>query len=296
MARLLCNRAGTIPVEPPKEVNFNSKSLTITPLFCKKKSGLAIFILFLFFTPPLHAAGIIATIPPLAAVVQMLDKETPVSCLLPPGSDPHHFQLSPRQVEKLNRAGLLIRSSKDDHGWMQIPANTPVIDIWPKQDHAWLNPDNLLVALPAVARQLISIFPDKKTAIEANLKLSMARAGKIRSELRKALSPLQKSGVMMQHPSWRRLFDAYDIPVLSVLESHNHGHEHGPRHLERALNTLEKHPDAVLVGDIRHSNRSLEWLASHGNGRDILFLDALGSCGDSWSELMQKNIARLSER
>jgi len=276
-------------------MSFDSKPLTITPLFCKKKTGLAVFLLSLFFSLPLHAAEIIATIPPLAAVIQMLD-DGPISCLLPPGSDPHHFQLSPRQVEKLNRARLLVRSSKDDHGWMQIPANTPVIDIWPKQDHAWLNPDNLLTALPSVAKQLTSLFPDRKTAIEANLKRSMEEVGKIKSELRKALSALQSSGVMMQHPSWRRLFDAYDIPVFSVLESQRHGHEHGPRHLEKALKTLEKHPDAVLIGDVRHSNRSLEWLASHSKGKKILFLDALGSCGDNWTGLMQQNISRISER
>ena len=295
MARLLCNRADTIPVDPPKKVNFNSKSLTTTRLFCKKKTGLAIFLLSLFFTLPLHAAEIIATIPPLAAVVQMLNDE-PISCLLPPGSDPHHFQLSPRQVEKLNRATLLVRSSKDDHGWMQIPANTPVIDIWPKEDHAWLNPDNLLAALPRIAEQLISLFPDRKTVIEANLKRSMDDVGQIKSELSKALSTLQSSGVMMQHPSWRRVFDTYEIPVLLVLESQRHGHEHGPRHLENALNRLEKYPDAVLIGDVRHSNRSLEWLASHSNNKKIIFLDALGSCGDSWATLMQQNISRISER
>ncbi len=295
MARLLCNRADTIPVESPKKVNFNSKLLAATRLSCKKKAGLAIFLLSLFFSLPLHAVEIIATLPPLAAIVQMLNDE-PVSCLLPPGSDPHHFQLSPRQVEKLNRAGLLIRSSKDDHGWMQIPANTPVIDIWPEENHAWLNPDNLLVALPAVAGQLISLFPDRKPVIEANLKQSMDDIDRIKSGLHKALSTLQSGGVMMQHPSWRSVFDAYDIPILSVLESARHGHEYGPRHLEKALKILKKHPDTVLIGDVRHSNRSLEWLASHSNNKKILFLDVLGSCGDSWVTLMQQNISRISER
>ncbi len=295
MARLLCNRADTIPVEPPKKVNFNSKLLAATRLSCKKKTALAIFLLSLFFSLPLHAVEIIATLPPLAAVVQMLNDE-PVSCLLPPGSDPHHFQLSPRQVEKLNRAGLLIRSSKDDHGWMQIPADTPVIDIWPEESHAWLNPDNLLVALPAVAGQLISLFPDRKPVIEANLKRSMNDVGRIKSELHKALSTLQSSSVMMQHPSWRSVFDVYHIPILSVLESTRHGHGYGPRRLEKALEILKKHPDTVLIGDIRHNNRSLEWLASHNNNKKILFLDALGSCGDSWVTLMQQNISRISAR
>ncbi|MDT8376476.1 MAG: zinc ABC transporter substrate-binding protein [Mariprofundaceae bacterium] len=295
MTRLLCSRAGTIPVDPPENVNFNSKPLTTTRLFCKKKTGLTLFFLSFFLALPLQAAEIVATIPPLAAVVRMLN-DAPVSCLLPPGSDPHHFQLTPRQVEKLSSARLLVRSSRDDHGWMQIPASIPVIDIWPQEDHAWLNPDNLLTALPRIAGKLISIFPDRKAVIEANLKRSMEEAGKVKSELRQALSTLQSDGIMMQHPSWRRVFDAYEVPVLSVLESQRHGHEHGPRNLEKALETLEKHPGAVLIGDVRHSNRSLEWLADHSKGKKILFLDALGSCGDSWSGLMRQNISRISGR
>jgi len=294
MARLLWNRAGTIQVNPPKEVELNSKSITPNYLFCKKKTALTLFLLSLFYSMPLQATEIIATIPPLAAVVQMLDRDAQVSCLLPPGSDPHHFQLSPRQVEKLNSAQLLIRSSKDDHGWMQMPANIPVIDIWPEQDHAWLNPDNLLTALPQMAKQLISTYPARKEVINKNLQRSLNEVSKVKAELGKALSNLQNSGIMMQHPSWQRLFDAYDIPILEVLESHRHGHEHGPRHLEKALRTLEEHPGAVLVGDMRHSNRSLEWLASHSNDKKVLFLDALGSCGSSWTGLMRQNIARIS--
>ncbi len=296
MSRFLWKRAGTIAVDPPTKLHFNTKSITSNHLFCKKKAAFFLFLLSLLFTPPLHAAGIIATIPPLAAVVQMLDHDTQISCLLPPGSDPHHFQLSPRQVEKLNRTRLLIRSSKDDHGWVQAPANVEVIDIWPEQDHAWLNPDNLLTALPRIAEKMASTFPDREAVIKANLKQSIERVKAIRIELRKAVSTLQSDGIMMQHPSWQRLFDAYEVPVLAVLESHRHGHEHGPRHLEKALKTLEKHPGAVLVGDIRHSNRSLEWLASRSDSRKILFLDALGACGDSWTELMQHNIARIRER
>ena len=177
-----------------------------------------------------------------------------------------------------------------------MPSGMPVLDIWPNEDHAWLNPDNLLTALPHIARELISIFPDRKTAIEENLKHGMDEAGKVRDELRKALSVLRDNGVMMQHPSWRRVFHAHGVPVLAVLESHRHGHEHGPRHLEKALETLERHPGVVLIGDVRHSNRSLEWLADHSKGRKILFLDALGACGDSWAGLLRHNISRISGR
>ncbi|MES0371148.1 MAG: metal ABC transporter substrate-binding protein [Mariprofundaceae bacterium] len=244
-----------------------------------------------------HSAEIIATIPPIAGIVQMLDRESRITCLLPAGSDPHHFQLSPRQIEKLKKATLLVRTSKDDHGWMKLSSGLPLIDLWPDQDHAWLNPDQVQIILPRLAEKLISILPEKRTIILNNLAMAQKTVAMIKDELTHALKELKTDGIIMQHPSWRGLFKSFNVPVLTTLESQHHGHELGPRHLEAALNTLKKNPAAFLVGDLQHSNRSLQWLADHAeNKKEILYLDALGSCDDDWSTLMQKNIDRINNR
>jgi ABC-type Zn uptake system ZnuABC Zn-binding protein ZnuA len=296
MARLLCNRADTIPVDPPKKVNFNSNPLTTTRLFCKKKTGLAIFLLSLFFSLPLHAVEIIVTLPPLAGLVLMLDKDAAPECLLSAGGDPHHFQLSPRQVERLRASSLLIRSSRDDEGWIKLDDTPTTLNLSSGLDHAWLNPTHVKAVLPKLARLMIAIYPERQQIIVANLPKAMKQASNINLHLITDALPMLKQGVIMQHPAWQKTFTSLGVPVLHILESNKHGHEHGPKHLEEALKTLEKHPDAVLIGDVRHSNRSLEWLASHSNNKKILFLDALGSCGDSWADLMQQNISRISAR
>jgi len=169
-----------------------------------------------------------------------------------------------------------------------------VTDLWPELDHAWLNPQNVKEKLPRLAETMAQQFPDASKEIAANLRQSRVSIAEIRSALDRSLKRLQSDGIIMQHPSWRGLFESFGIPILLTLESQQHGHEHGPRHLEEALEVLKRHPNALLVGDIRHSNRSLEWLASHSESRKILYLDALGSCGDSWTTLMQNNIDRIN--
>ena len=241
---------------------------------------------------------IIATTPPLAGVVKMLIRDGESTCLLPPGSDPHHFQLSPRQIEKLNHSKLLVRSSKDDHGWIKFSPQSPVIDLWPDQDHAWLNPQRIEKILPLLAEKLATSIPEKGGEIMAGLKQAKADVTSLQQALEMALKELKRDGIIMQHPSWRGLFEAFGIPILLTLESQHHGHELGPHHLEEALTILKQHPNALLVGDVRHSNRSLEWLADHADNdhadnKKILYLDALGSCGDSWPTLMQDNIDRI---
>ncbi len=285
---------------PPEHSDSDPRFIAANYGFCKKISHIIIFLTgtFLAYVTPSVAdsAEIVATIPPLAGIVQMLDQESRITCLLSAGSDPHHFQLSPRQVERLKQATLLIRSSKDDHGWLKLPSDVPAIDLWPQQDHAWLDPEHVQNILPRLAEKLISTSPQKRDAIMENLKAAQKRVASLNGELSHIMESLKTGGIVMQHPSWRTLFKRFGIPVLTTLESHRHGHEHGPRHLEEALNILKQHPEAVLVGDQQHSNRSLQWLSEHHNRKEILYLDALGSCGDTWPTLMRKNITRIRSR
>jgi len=99
--------------------------------------------------------------------------------------------------------------------------------------------------------------------------------------------------VMMQHPAWQALFKALQIPVLAVLESQQHGQEHGPHKLENALLELQAHPHALLIADVSHSNRTLNWLQRHHSTSVILSLDALGTSDETWPMLMQRNLHSL---
>lgn len=241
------------------------------------------------------ASEIVATLPPLAGLIEILDPDAATSCLLRAGSDPHHFQLTPRQVESVGRATLLVRSSRDDKGWLHLASDTPTVDLWPEADHAWLSPDAVAKALPRLADALISAQPERTPMIRGNLQAALAKVDRIDASLAAALAPWKKKGVIVQHPSWRRVFERYGVPVLDILESDRHGHEQGPHHFEEALAIVKAHPQAMLVGDLRHSNRSLEWLADH-SGNPLLYLDGLGQCGDDWPALMQRNIERIRNR
>ncbi len=248
---------------------------------------------WLLCLPASAFAEIAVTLPPLAGLVTMLDKEAEVFCLLPENADPHHFSLTPRQIDRLQKADLLIRSSRDDGGW-QLRTPAPSIDLWPDIDHAWLRPEKVRDILPALAEQLQRLHPKRRERIGLALEKALETCRHIQQDWREALAPLRSKGVIMQHPAWRGLAGDMGIPVWMVLESHRHGHEMGPKKLERATQILKAHPGIRLWGDMRHSNRALNWLAKHGKTEKPVLLDPLGDCGTSWSQLMQQNIARLS--
>jgi ABC-type Zn uptake system ZnuABC Zn-binding protein ZnuA len=241
--------------------------------------------------------AIIVTLPPLSGVVQLLLPEVQSQCLLSVGADPHHFQPSPRQVDSLNQGHTLIRASRDDQGWPISTKQSQLIDLWSNESHAWLQFKSVSQALPKLASSLIKAFPQHKSIIEARLPLALKTVGAIEKEWHQTLRLIKDKGVFMQHPSWFGLLEQESIPVWSVLELNQHGHEQGPRHLEEALQLLKAHPDALLLGSNRHSNRSLEWLNKHHNSsHPLIKLDALGACNQPWDELMRSNLKLLRER
>jgi len=264
-------------------------------------------ILLSFNMPTLaKAADIITTLPPLAGLVHWLKPDTHVTCLLPANADPHHFQLSPRQIESLQRNKLLVRSSQDDGHWASLQNQTHIVDLWPRTEydehhkqtianHAWLNPHAVQAVLPKLAKQLERIYPNDKQAIQSNLKLALTESEQVWKAWQHTIqsTALNTNGVIMQHPSWSNLFQALNIPIFNSLESEQHGHEHGPRKLESALRQLQQHPNIQLIADSNHSNRALQWLQKHHTSSTIITLDALGSCDESWLHLMQRNLDAL---
>jgi len=267
-------------------------------IFCHLRPISVAVLLSLLGSYPVHAAAmarVAVTLPPLAGLVGMLDPQIRVMCLLPAGADPHHFQLTPRKIEALAQTDLLIRTTFDDGGWPLPPQHSHSLNLWPTIDHGWLSPQAVRGVLPKIADALIQLQPDHAKQIAASLQTALQQTDGIAQAWRTAIAKAGMTGVLMQHPSWRRVMQEMGVPVLAVLESVHHGHEHGPHKLEHALSSLKQHPDAWLLADAAHSSRSLDWLASHSSFKpQRITLDALGACGEGWPALMRRNISRLS--
>jgi len=244
------------------------------------------------------AKGIVTTLPPLTGLVLLLDPEADVHCLLPPGADAHDFQLTPRQVQGLKSADLLIRSSYDDGHWAGISLPERTLDLWPGQAHAWLSPAAVINILPGLAEALQLLAPEREQAITQTLSKALSHAYAMNIKWHKALEPYHERGVIMQHNAWQPMLTAYKVPVWSVLESGHHGDDIGPHRLEQALGLLHAHPGAILWGNQQHASRALQWLQEHASNTAkprLLLFDPLGECGMTWPQLMQRNLDILKQ-
>jgi len=289
---------------------FTTMIHTLRQSLCIACYSLVLLTFFLLPARNLQAAEIMTTLPPLASLVRWLDPEASVVCLLPANADPHHFQLTPRQVESLQQASLLIRSSRDDGQWAALRTSGKTWDVWPSHvkhphlgeehhheggNHAWLNPHDVALILPQLAEHLIKVYPHHRASIEQHLQASQATIRHIYQQWQGAVKSLnmQQYGTIMQHPAWLDLFQDLNVPVWIVLESGKHGQEHGPHVLDSALSMAKEHPQSLLIADKRHSQRALLWLQRHHPESRIITLNVLGSSENTWPVLMQNNLELL---
>lgn len=253
----------------------------------------------------LPTPSVSATLPALGGLLQWLAPELEVYCLLPDGAEPHHFQLGARQIERIRSGALLVRSSRDDLSWFKTRSSgiqqEKTLDIWSHtqqgERHAWLLPQAVLQKVPEINAALIQHFPQLQPSINARHAVLQSDLQRIQAAWKKPMQMLAKRGVIMQHPSWLPLLEAFQVPVLSVLEANNIGHSHGynAKLLDHALQQLQANPHAILIADRRHDNKGLQWLKRKHPESTIVYLDPLGDCEQSWPQLMQRNIELLMQ-
>lgn len=279
--------------KPSKHVPGQSRSKATAK--SQRWRGMTLAAVLWVMAAPSARADIAVTLPPLAGLVIMLDANAEVFCLLPANADPHHVQLAPRRIERLHQAQLLVRASRDDSAWHGLGGARQVLDLWPDHDHAWLDPERVRAALPRLAAALARAAPQRRHVIQAQLERALAVCNRLERQLRQALAAYEDAGVILQHAAWRRPLLRRGVPVLAVLEPQQHGREQRPRALEQALAIVRNHAGVKLWGDVKSANRALKWLATRAPDHDPILLDAVGECGLPWQELMQRNIAAMSQ-
>ena len=287
------------PQTPPKSCALrHARQLLKKVLGSSRKTCWAAVLLALCLSPSAAAAGIVTTLPPLTGLVLLLDPQADVQCLLPPGADAHDFQLTPKQVQSLKQADMLVRSSYDDGHWSGISLAGRTLDLWPEQGHAWLWPAAVINILPKLAEALQLLAPEREQAITQALSKALSHAYAMNIRWYKALEAYHERGVIMQHNAWQPVLAAYKVPVWAVLETQHHGDDIGPHRLEEALRLLNAHPNALLWGNQRHASRALQWLQEHQSSpqkAQLLNFDPLGDCGSTWLQLMQANLDLLEK-
>ncbi len=178
---------------------------------------------------PVVPSVITVTILPYSDFVKAIfGNDVKINVLVPPGSSPEHFELTPKQLSLLEKTDAYIRVGADfafENTLISKTAgvnnklkiiNTDIgIDIIDENPHIWLSPKRVLRILENINSQMqITILYERK--YRANYKSYYEKIRKLDSLFTKGFSGVKKKDFVVYHPAWTYLAADYGLVQTSI--------------------------------------------------------------------------------
>lgn len=191
--------------------------------------------------------------PPLRVFVSIVSEKTfvtriggdrvQVAVMVQPGSSPHTYEPTPRQIAALADSDLYFRIGVPfEQSWMHrirstnpgmkvvdLRAGIPLRDIEGHHRHAgsnhghalhdfhiWTNPRLVITMAAHIRDALTRLDPAGATEYEANYQAFVAHLRALDSEIRSLLAGLDNRRFLVFHPAWGYFADEYGLEQIAV--------------------------------------------------------------------------------
>jgi len=224
-----------------------------------------------------------------------------VSCMIPPGAEPHEYEPKPSQLTGLSSAHLYIQVGSGisfEQVWMErmqsINAAMPVIDcaagIEPVagDPHVWLSPRHAQTMVVNICRGLVQIDPTQRDYYEQNRDLYLRELQALDEQLAHSLAEAKVERFMVYHPSWGYFARDYGLEQLAVEEEGKEPTIQGLAKLVRRARELKV--DAVFV-EPQFAGRSARTIAAEIGAR-VATLDPLPR---HYADQLRQFVAQLTQ-
>jgi zinc transport system substrate-binding protein len=213
---------------------------------------------------------VFAGIQPIAYLVERIGGgHADVHTLLPPGGDPHTFELSPRQAAALGASKLFFKVGMPFEDLLvqriaENPQRPEIVDVGEgiakrRMDaearhesqktasvspqhydesgetldpHVWLSPPLLKIQASNVAKAFVRIDPEHARDYERNLAALLNDIQTVDDEIKSLLGPLRGQAFLVYHPAFGYFADAYGLKQAAVEEE---GKSPTPRRLQALI-------------------------------------------------------------
>lgn len=228
-----------------------------------------------------------------------------VEMLLPAGSDPHSFALSPRDLGKVSKANVVVSHGLGVDTWITraIPSSevrrAPIVSTEGAaaegNPHTWLDPVAAIVQVRTISDGLIRLDPTKAAAYRHNTEAYVKRLEELHSQSELALAPLRGRRLLTLHDSFHQFARRYGLEVAAVYQRVP-GQEPTPRELRSLQKLIDSGGVTLFVAEPQARKDVFRTIAG---GREIptIVLDPMESGrpgADLYEKVMRANVAVLS--
>lgn len=228
----------------------------------KTKRTLSCFLISLFFclwtvTQPLHAQAVetsqktnpkvVVSIPPFFALVSELLRgiDTP-TLIVKQGASPHHYALSPREVQAVTSADLIFWGGPNLESFLinalkNAPSQTQIVQLdktpgihWlngrtsplfkdipnTRDMHFWLDPDNAIRLIDQINSTLIKYYPSHKQQLIKNATLLKKDIHFADHAVKLKLKPIQSVPYLVMHDGYHYFEHHYGLNAIGSVTDH----------------------------------------------------------------------------
>jgi zinc transport system substrate-binding protein len=242
--------------------------------------------------------AVVAAFYPLAWTAERIAADdVEVVNLTPPGAEPHDVELSPRDVETLRDAALVVyvgggfQPAVEDAVEDRDRPSLDVLDLDERDPHVWLDP----ARFAEVAREL-----GRELGREAAARAVADELATLDEDYSRGLASCDRDVLVTTHAAFGHLADRYGLTQLALAGSSPEA-EPGPRELERLVERVRDSGATTVFSEPLVSDRLAETVAREA-GVTVATLDPLEglsderlAAGDDYLSVMRDNLDLLRE-
>jgi zinc transport system substrate-binding protein len=246
---------------------------------------------------PAGRSDVVASFYPLAwASERVAGSSSEVVNLTPPGAEPHDLELTPRDVETIREAALVVfvggafQPAVDE---AVAGRDDPALDVLggASDPHVWLDP----VRFSTVVEEIAGALGNQSAAEETVRELE-----RVDAEYRRGLAWCERRALVTTHSAFGHLAERYGLMEVS-LAGRSPEAEPSPRELERLVDEVRASGATTVFTEPLASDRVAKTVAREA-GVGVATLDPLEGlseerldAGEDYLSVMRANLVALRE-
>ena len=232
-----------------------------------------------------------------------------VSLLVPMGVDPHDWEPTIRDTERLHRSDMLIINgigyehwidSLDTSGYQGIIVDTSngiFIDDEKHENldpHIWLNPVYAQLQVKNIVNALSNSNPENKKYYQSNAEIYITELDLLDSKIRNDLSSCRTDFITF-HNAFSYFSKEYGLTQHTIISSNNSHGEVTPQKLENIISIAKKLNIKVIFAEESTSTKTSQVIADEIGGKVLVLSPLEITSNSNYISKMNQNLENLKE-
>jgi zinc transport system substrate-binding protein len=254
--------------------------------------------------------GVVVTILPQKEFVSRVGGDKiDVTVMVPPGANPHTYEVTPAQMVKLSRARIYFKVGSPiefELAWLDklIAANKGMtvvdcskgVELIQSDDpdepgadaHIWTSPRNIKIMAGNICAGLSAADPANREYYEKNLDKYIVELDKLDADIAGALKGYANRAFIVYHPAWGYFARDYGLKQTCIEQG---GKEPQAAYLARLITEARAQNIKIIFVSPAFDTRSAEAVAREIGGRTVIVDNLAGN----YLENMRRVAAAFSE-